>query len=133
MAKPIETPRFLFERHHDVEVTHGWSLAGVITVDIPKEPMPRARRHRRTIDAIVGQLILAAQLGAMPADGAMLYGEWPSSSIDTDDNDAMADWVARSLVVMLRVIARPDGTLRVEIQVPNDDDYGPGPGRATVH
>ena len=36
MTKPPETPRFLFERHPEIEVSHGWALAGVLTIDVPK-------------------------------------------------------------------------------------------------
>jgi hypothetical protein len=81
--------------------------------------------------ASVGQLLLAAQTGGLPADGPTLGGEWPASVIDSDARDAMADWVSRSLTVMLHVALTEDGHIRGAVRVLDEDDDEPSP--PTVH
>jgi hypothetical protein len=120
----MSMPRFLFERHPEIEIAHDWALAGFLTIDAPKESTPRAKRHRRTIDIIVAQLIM--QMDALPAEGLTLGGEWPADAID---EDALRVWVAKSHAVMVRVAMTEDGTVSAEIRAVDEDDYADAPER----
>lgn len=106
-AKPVEAPRFLFERRPDVEAAHGWLLAGWLTVDVPAAPLPPAERHQDMINDIVAALIAAAKADAMPADGLTL--SWPG------DEDELAAWRERSLT--LRLCASQDGGGHVSVKI----------------
>jgi hypothetical protein len=126
-----KTPKFLFERRPDIESAHDWLLAGYLTVDVPKKPVPPAKRHRPVIDAIVAELMVAAQMGDLPDDGVTLGGTWPWNA-DADEGVLRA-WIARSLTVMLRVMVCDDGNTRAEIRVPYEVEDEPEPKRPTVH
>jgi hypothetical protein len=126
MTKPAEAPEFLFERRPDVEVERGLLLAGLLTIDIPKEPLPPEKRHVGMIDAIVERIVTSAVEGDMPADGLTVGwhgdGAWPPNPIDIEDDDAVAEWRERSLTFFVRVVKREDGTVRAAITVPLEDE-----------
>jgi hypothetical protein len=121
----------MFERRPDIESARDWLLAGYLTVDVPKEPVPPAKRHRPVIDTIVAELMGAAQMEDLPNDGVMLGGTWPW---DADVGEGVLKaWIARSLTVMLRVTVGDDGNTRAEIWVPYETEDEPGPKRPTLH
>jgi hypothetical protein len=92
-AAPTETPKFMFERRSNVEAAHDWLLAGILTIDAPKAPMPRAKRYQRTVNDIVAALIAAAETDTMPTDGLTIG--WQGDEPDIED-DALAAWRERS-------------------------------------
>jgi hypothetical protein len=44
MIEPVTMPVFVFQRRHHVELEAGFTLAGQLVVDIPKEPSRRSGR-----------------------------------------------------------------------------------------
>jgi hypothetical protein len=123
MTNQLETPRFLFERRPDVETAHDWLLAGILTIDVPREPMPLAKRYRHAVNDIIEALIVAAQTDAMPADGLTIG--WQGDERDIED-DALEEWRKRSLTFMVRAYMRDGDQVRVEVRVAEDE-------RPTLH
>ena len=115
-----EAPRFLFTRRADVERSHNYLLAGILTLDIPRSFIPPARRCQQAINEIVCFLVAAAQTGALPADGATLGGTWPAGA--DDDTVAMGAWVERSLTVQLYAELDERGHVCGHVRVLDDDD-----------
>lgn len=72
MTKPAETPEFLFERRPDVEADHDWLLAGILTIDAPRKPVPPARRYQRLVNTILKELVDAVQDDSLPAKGLII-------------------------------------------------------------
>ena|ERR1700722_3432689 len=99
MIEYPETLKYLFERHPEVEVSHNWLLAGVLTIDIPKAALPLTKHRRQGIDAIVAQLIVESQMGDWGTDTAALGGPWPDDARYSDD--ALRAWAARSTTARL--------------------------------
>jgi hypothetical protein len=69
------------------------------------------------ITGIIQQLTAEAQSGLMPTD-ALVWG-WhggarPPNAVDTSNDEIMSAWVARSVVIGVRVDPREDGFLRVD-------------------
>jgi len=128
-AAPTETPKFMFERRSDVEAAHDWLLAGILTIDAPKAPMPRAKRYQRTVNDIVAALIAAAETDTMPTDGLTIG--WQGDEPDIED-DALAAWRERSLTFMLRAYVREDGHMLAEVRLAEAENE-PGPKRPTLH
>ena len=128
MIEYPETLKYLFERHPEVEVSHNWLLAGVLTIDIPKAALPLTKHRRQGIDAIVAQLIVESQMGDWGTDTAALGGPWPDDARYSDD--ALRAWAARSTTAMVRVRVQ-DEHVCAEIRMLDEANEGePGP---TLH
>jgi hypothetical protein len=70
-------PAFIFCRRRDIEIEAGFTLAGMLIVDIPKGKKMNKRRSRM-VQGYVQALIENAQSGQMP-DNAIIYG-WPGGA-----------------------------------------------------
>ncbi len=97
-----ETPEFLFERRPDVEANHDWLLAGILTIDAPRKPLPPAKRHQRQVNAILKELIDAAQDDSLPAGGldnrlACARARWRSKCDAAEFDDGATSGMARAL------------------------------------
>jgi hypothetical protein len=68
-------PAFVFERRRDIELECGLLLAGMLTVDIPKNTKPK-RRHRRMINDILAELLAIMRSRQMPDATDLIVG-WP--------------------------------------------------------
>jgi hypothetical protein len=117
-----ETPEFLFERRPDVEANHDWLLAGILTIDAPRKPLPPAKRHQRQVNAILKELIDAAQDDSLPAGGLIIGWQSERAAIECDaaefDDGATAEWRERSLTFLVRVTVGEDGHVRGEVRIP---------------
>jgi hypothetical protein len=113
MSEPIVCdayPRFVFVRLSDIELQHGFVLAGKLFLDEPKlngEDMPDEKKQE--IDTIVQGLIGAAQSGLL-SDDVIVVG-WPGEDgvvnvgLTEDDDDAavLATWAEGRLCIMVEV------------------------------
>jgi hypothetical protein len=118
MKLPTEKyPAFVFQRRRHVELEAGFILAGQLIVDIPKGTKKLKGRHQRMIEEIIQRLTTDARSGLMPAD-ALVFG-WhggsrPPNAVDTNNDEIMSAWAARSTAIGVRVDPRNDGFLRVD-------------------
>ena len=117
----MSSPLWLFERHADVEDYRGWWLAGCLAVDIPRGAT-LSERQSQMIDAILAQLVVAMRLGALPAEGVTLGGEW-SEDGSAITEDVLKAWWGKSLNVEVRVVGENG---RAEFRLPDEEDKPAG-------
>jgi hypothetical protein len=106
-------------------------LAGYLTVESQRAraageaSSAGSRRHRRGAYGRRADGGLAEGRCNARRDMAMGHGR---------DEGVLRAWIARSLTVMLRVMAGDDGNTRAEIRIPYEvEDESPEPKRPTLH
>jgi hypothetical protein len=120
MTKRI-MPAFVFERRHDIELEAGFTLAGHLIVDLPRNLKKLTENEQQMLAGIVRQLTDDAQSGRLPAD-AVVYG-WhgdrgrPPDAVDTSNDEVMAAWARKCLRIGVRVDPRNDGQLRIDSDI----------------
>ena len=124
-------PSFVFGRRRDIELEAGFTLAGNLVIDIPRQTKLK-KRHERMFQDIVKGLVKMVVAGQMP-DDAMIYG-WPNggrpanADAITDNDDLMAAWARDRHHIVVRVDPRKDdGSLRL------DSDIAKRLGLISVH
>jgi hypothetical protein len=130
-AQTQAMPSFVFGRRRDIEIEAGFTLAGDLIIDVPKQTKIK-KRHKRMFESIVKDLIKMAVAGQMP-DDAMVYG-WPdgerpaNADAITDNDEIMAEWARTRHHVVVRVDPRKDdGSLHL------DSDIAKRLGLISVH
>ena len=97
-------PVFVFQRRPHIEREGGFTLAGQLVVDVPKEHADK-KRSRKLIMSIVFELEQARVAGRLSGDMTIGWrnGRKPDDAVDVHDDAVMAPWAARSTVIALRL------------------------------
>jgi hypothetical protein len=107
-------PLFVFFRRREVEIEIGYTLAGLLIVDLPQGKKPKLRDERMITEIIQR---ICAQSKHLP-DDAEIYG-WPSvpkppnADEITDNDELMSAWAETRLKIEVRVGAGEDDCIRI--------------------
>jgi hypothetical protein len=116
-TKPV-MPHFCFARRRDIELEGGFTLAGQLIVDLPKNY--HLRMDKET-SSIVQKLVAMAKSGELP-DDAVIFG-WragrkPPNAVDVNDDALMEAWAKDKLTIAVRIDPRPgSGIMRIDSDV----------------
>jgi hypothetical protein len=117
MNAPLTMPLFVFQRRRHAEIEGGFTLAGQLVIDLPKQPN---REGQQIVAHIIRLLTDEAKSGRMPHDGLVVAwrgGRKPPNAADVYDDALMSAWVKDRLVVAVRIDPRDDGRIRFDSDV----------------
>ena len=123
-------PDFIFERRKDIELEAGFLLAGMLVTKFPQGRRLKGR-DKSAIRNIIHKLGCEAEAGRL-AENAVCYmwiGGKPANAVQTPiADDVMEKWVAKHVVIAVRVDARSSGT---HLKIDSDTARMLGLGRTT--